>query len=164
MTALRGLGGLGALGAALALVATLTTVTGCADEESEALLRPHVAPTRAADCVDLPGLGGDPGILLGTDWSGEHHDFADTATVYACVAASLGGRVSLRVEGSGIRVAPRVVPVDPSNGGIVPFRVTVSKGAAGRLRVVQQGDAGQGDLAGPGVLTDAGGWHFVPHP
>jgi hypothetical protein len=125
--------------------------------------RPHAAPTRAGDCADLPALHGDPGILLGTDWSGEHHDYADTVVVRACVTASLGGTVSLAVDGTGIEVLPRVAPVDPSGGGIVPFRVTVSAGATGRLRVRQEGGGGGGDLPGPVVAADAGGWHFVSH-
>ena len=158
MTALHGLG---LLAATLGLAATCA---GCSDDQSKEFPPgPHAAPTRAADCDDLPALGGDPGILLGTDWSGEHHDYGDTVVVYACVSASLGGRVSLVADGTGIRIHPRVVPVDPSGSGIIPFRVTVPSDASGGVRVQLEGGGAGGDLPGPVVAPDGDGWHFDPH-
>ena len=153
--------GLGLLVAALAWAATCA---GCTDDTSRAFPPgPHAAPTRAADCDDLPALGGDPGILLGTDWSGEHHDYGETVIAYACVSASLGGRVSLVADGTGIQIRPRVVPVDPSGHGIIPFRVTVSPDASGEVRIQHQAGGGGSDLHGPVVAADGDGWHFVPH-
>lgn len=148
------------LAAALAVVATCA---GCGDDPSEDLPPgPHAAPTRAADCVDLPALDGDPGILLGTDWSGERHRYGDTVVVYACVSVSLGGRVSLVASGAGIRIRPRVVVVQPSGGGVIPFQVTVARGASGAVRVEQRSDGGGGgDLPGPVVVAGRGGWHFA---
>ena len=158
---MRALHGLGRLGAALGLVALCA---GCSDVPSKAAPpRPHGAPTRAADCDDLPALGGDPGILLGTDWSGEHHDYGDTVVVYGCVSTSLGGRVSLVASGTGVRIRPAVVSVDRSGSGVTAFRVTVVKDASGGVRIQQTGGGGWGDLPGPVVGADGDGWHFVPH-
>ena len=57
--------GLGLFAAILGLAATCA---GCSDDPFTALSPgPHAAPTRAADCDDLPALGGYPGILLCTD-------------------------------------------------------------------------------------------------
>jgi hypothetical protein len=137
---------------------------GCAGHPSKASPPGrHAAPSRAADCTDLPLLDGDPGIVLGTDWSGEHHDFGDTGIVFACVTASLGGRVSLVADGTGIRIRPQSDRVDLSGSGVAAFRVTVSDDEGGRLRVQQDSDAGGGDVAGPLVVVDADGWHFAPH-
>ena len=153
--------GLGLLAAVMGLAATCA---GCSDDPSNAFdPGPHAAPTRAADCDDLPALGGDPGILLGTDWSGEHHDYGDTVVVCACVSTSLGGHVSLVADGSAIQVRPRIVPVDPSGGGTIPFQVTVSNDASGEVRIQQKSGGGGGDLPGPVVAADGDGWHFVPH-
>ncbi len=158
VTTLRGLG---------LLAATLGVAgmcAGCSDDPSKGFpLGPHAAPTRAGDCDDLPALGGDPGILLGTDWSGEHHDYRDTGVVYACVSVSLGGRVSLQADETGIEIRPRFVAVNPSGSGVIPFRVTVSSGASGAVRVQQTSGSAGGDLPGPVVAADGDGWHFVPH-
>ncbi len=158
MTTLRGPGLL------LAVLASAAACAGCSDDPGRAFPPgPHAAPTRAADCDDLPVLDADPGLLLGTDWSGEHHDYGETVVVRACVSVSLGGHVSLVAHGSGIQVSPRVVPVDPSGSGVVAFRVTVLRDASGGLRVRQQSRGGGGDLLGPVVAGDDHGWHFVPH-
>jgi hypothetical protein len=149
------------LAAGLALV---VSGAGCSHALPEASPPgPHAAPAGAADCNDLPAIGGDPGILLGTDWSGEHHDYGDTVIVFACVSTSLGGEVSLVANG-GIQIQPAVVTVDPAGSGIIAFRVTVPRAAAGAVRVQQKGGGGGGDLQGPVVEADGSGWHFVRHP
>ena len=125
---------------------------------------PHAAPTTAGACNDLPALGGDPGMVIGTDWSGEHHPYGDPVVVYACVTATGGGRVSLVADGTGIRIRPRAVPVDPAGNGLVPFHVTVAEGASGAVRVHQWGGGASNDVEGPVVTGDGDGWHFVPHP
>ncbi|MGZ4429617.1 MAG: hypothetical protein ACXVEU_19420 [Nocardioidaceae bacterium] len=101
-------------------------------------------------------------MVIGTDWSGEHHAYGDRVVVYACVTAEGGGRVSLVANGTGIRVRPHSVPVDPSGNGVVPFHVTVSKGASGTVRVHQRGGGLGGNIGGPVVAADGDGWHFVP--
>ena len=152
------------LGLLVAAAGLAATCGGCADDPPRASPPgAHAAPTRSADCNDLPALDGDPGILLGTDWSGELHDYGDTVVVYACVSASLGGHVSLVVDGTGIQVRPRVAPVDPSGSGVIPFRVTVSNEASGEVRIQQKGGNGEADLLGPVVAGEGDGWHFVPH-
>lgn len=150
------------LGLCCATVALAVGCAGCSDDPTP--LRPtgpHPAPTRAADCVDLPAVGGDPGILLGTDWSGERHDYPDTVVVYACVSPSSGGRVRLVVDGTGVRIRPHSVAVDPAGSGVVPFRVTVSPGGSGVLRVQQTSDGVGGDLRGPVVSAEDDGWSLV---
>lgn len=152
--------GLGLLAATLGLA---VTSSGCSDApDGDLPLGPHASPTGAAACDDLPALGGDPGILLGTDWSGERHDYGDTVVVYACVSAKGGGRVSLVEDGRGIQVRPRVAGVDPSGSGVIRFQVTVSHDASGGIRVQQKVGGGGGDLPGPVVAADGDGWHFVP--
>jgi len=137
---------------------------GCGSDASKGFPPgPHAAPTRPGDCDDLPALHGDPGILLGTDWSGEHHHYGDTVVVFACVAVPPGGLVSLVADGTGVQVWPRVVAVEPSGSGVIPFSVTVSSGASGAVRVQQTSGAGGGDLQGPVVAADGDGWHLVPH-
>lgn len=54
----------------------------------------------------------DPGFPLGSDWSGEHHDYGDTVVVYGCVSTSLGGGVSLLTTGTGVQRRPAVVSFD----------------------------------------------------
>ena len=128
------------------------------------------SPSQPACCTDpggrlddLPALGGDPGILLGTDWSGEHHNYGDTVVVYGCVSTSLSGRVSLVANGTGIQIRPAVVSVDRSGSGIIAFRVTVFTDAAGRVRIQKKGGGGGADLPGPVVAADGDGWRSSPH-
>ncbi|WP_457111026.1 hypothetical protein [Marmoricola sp. URHA0025 HA25] len=74
---------------------------------------------------------------------------------------SLGGRVALVPDGTGIQIRPRDVAVSPSSSGVIPFRVTVSHGASRAIRVQQRSGGAEGDLPGPVVATDGDGWHFV---
>lgn len=147
----------------LGLVA-LVTLSGCAQVAStDPPPGPHAAPTRSGACVDLPLVGGDPGVVLGTDWSGEHHAYGATVVVYACVTSSGGGHVTVVAAGTGIQVRPHSFAVDPSGDGVFPFHVTVVDGASGGLRVQQSGGGIQGDTAGPVVAADGDGWNFVRH-
>ena len=102
-------------------------------------------------------------MVIGTDWSGEGHAYGDAAVVYACVAANGGGRVAVVADGTGIRVRPRSVAIRRSSDGVIPFHVTVVKGAAGGLRVQQGGGGLRGDTAGADVGVEGDGWHFVRH-
>ncbi len=148
--------GLRWLAASLGLV---VVCGGCSDDLTKTAA-PHAAPARAADCADLPALGGDPGIAFGTDWSGEHPTFGDTVVVYGCLSPSLGGRVSLVANGAGV---PPVVSVDRSGSGIIAFRVTVLQHASGGVRIRLKGGGVGADLPGPVVATEGDGWHFVRH-
>ncbi|WP_343989980.1 hypothetical protein [Terrabacter terrae] len=100
--------------------------------------------------------------MVGTDWSGEHHDYRDTVMIYGCVSPALGGRVSLVTNGTGVQVRPDTVTIDPSGSGIIAFRVTVSQDASAGLRIQHHG-GGEDDISGPLVAADGDGWHFVPH-
>ncbi len=152
------------LGVLVAVLGLATACAGAGDDSSRAFRPgPHAAPTRAADCNDLPALGSEPGILLGTDWSAEHHEYGVPVVVRACVSTSLGGQVELVPAGSGIQVRPRLVPVDASGSGVIAFQVIVSDGSSGEVRVRQRSGGGGGDLPGPVVAADGAGWHFVPH-
>jgi hypothetical protein len=102
-------------------------------------------------------------MVIGTDWSGEHHAFGDPVVVYACVTAAGGGRVALVADGIGIRTSPHAVPVDPAGNGLITFHVTVAEGASGAVRVHQWGGGASSDVEGPVVTADGDGWHFVPH-
>lgn len=74
---------------------------------------------------------------------GEHHDDGDAVTVDGCVSPSLSGQVSLVADGTGVRVSPEPVRVDPSGSGIVRFRVTIVEHASGGTRI-QLTDGGVG--------------------
>ena len=125
---------------------------------------PHAAPTASGSCNDLPALRGDPGMVIGTDWSGEHHDYGDPVVVYGCLTVASSGHASLVAQGAGIQIRPRAVPVDSWPSGVIPFHVTVSEGASGMLRLRQTGGGGLvGDIEGPVVAPEGHGWHFVPH-
>lgn len=149
-----------ALRAAVALA--LVLLAGCGDDDPTTTDRPspHAEPTSAADCVDLPHLDGDPGILLGTDWSGEDHDYGDTVVVLACAAPGDTGALAITADGTGIDVAPSRVRLADADGGVARFEVVVGEGAIGRLRVRLTGPGVTGDLGGPEVVTDDDGWHF----
>ena len=124
---------------------------------------PHAAPTASGSCNDLPALHGDPGMVIGTDWSGEHHDYGDPVVVYGCVTVGSGGHASLVAQGAGIKNRSRAVPVDSWPSGVIPFHVTVSEGGSGMLRLHQTGGGLGGDIEGPVVAPEGHRWHFVPH-
>ena len=124
---------------------------------------PHAAPTASGSCNDLPALHGDPGMVIGTDWSGEHHDYGDPVVVYGCVTVGGGGHASLVAQGAGVKIRPGAVPVDSWPSGVIPFHVTVSAGASGMLRLHQTAGGLVGDIEGPVVAPQDHGWHFVPH-
>jgi hypothetical protein len=148
----------------LAAVGLAAALSGCAPGASTVSPPgPHAAPTRSGECVDLPLVGGDPGMVIGTDWSGEHHAFGATVVVYACVTPSGGGHVAMVADGRGTRVRPHAVAVGRSSDGLIQFHVTVVNGASGGIRVQQSGGGIQGGTAGPVVAADGNGWHFVWH-
>ncbi len=137
-------------------------LTGCGYDDSRTTDRPspHAEPTSSGDCLDLPHTDGDPGILLGTDWSGEEHDYGDKAVVLACASPSEEGTLRIQADGTGIDVTPRRARMADAPGGIARFEVTVERGAAGFLRVRLDTPGLQGDLHGPDVVTDDDGWHL----
>lgn len=148
----------------LAAVGLAAAVSGCGQSVStDSPPAPHAAPTRSGDCDDLPHVGGDPGIVIGTDWSGERHSYGTAVVVYACVTPTGGGYVTMVSTGTGIRVRPRSVAIGRSGDGVIPFHVTVVDGASGGILVQQRGGGIWGDAAGPVVAADGEGWRFVWH-
>src|SRR3954454_5124425 len=92
----------------LAAVGLAAALSGCSRGTStDSSPGPHTAPTRAIECIDLPLLHGDPGMVIGTDWSGAHHGYGATVVVYACLTPQPGGHVRMVADGTGIRVRPR---------------------------------------------------------
>ena len=87
---------------ALAVGSALALLTGC----SAAAPAAHPEPTAPEQCNDLATHRGDGFVLIGTDWSGEPHQYGDAATVYACVLPITGGEVQLIAAGTGERVHP----------------------------------------------------------
>ncbi len=153
----KGVGLLAAAGVAAAL-------SGCAlGASTDSLPGPHAAPTRSGECIDLPLVGGDPGMVIGTDWSGAHHAYGATVVVYACVTTGVGGQVAMVADGTGIRVRPHSVAVGRSSDGVIRFHGTVVHGASGGIRVLQSGGGISGDNPGPVVAANHNGWHFVWH-
>jgi hypothetical protein len=145
--------------AALAAVSSGCGLVGSTDSAHE----PHATPTRSGYCNDLPNVGADPGMVIGTDWSAEHHAYGDGVVLDACVTTSGGGRVAMTSDGKGITVRPHVVTIDPSGNGVIPFHVTVRRGATGGIRVQQSGPGISGSAPGPDVVTDGDGWRFAAH-
>jgi hypothetical protein len=136
---------------------------GCGEQDLTEADRPspHPRPSVAGDCLDLPHTDGDPGILLGTDWSGEDHDYGDSAVVLACASPADKGTLTLEADGTGIDVTPRRARMAEAPDGIARFEVTVERGAAGSLRVRLDTPGLGGDLRGPEVVTDDDGWHLA---
>ena len=145
-----------------AWVAAAVLLAGCAGPDPTEADRPspHAAPTSAGDCLDLPHTDGDPGILLGTDWSGEDHDYGDTVVVLACASPTEEGVLWVEADGTGIEVTPRRARMADAPAGIARFEVTVERGATGFLRVRLDTPGLGGDLHGPEVVTDDDGWHL----
>jgi hypothetical protein len=148
--------------AALAVPAALL-LTGCLSR-GQPPAGPHPVPTSAAECNDLPAVHGDPGVLMGTDWSDERHAWGDTVVVYVCVVPDGEEWVRLTTASHEVEIDPRAVHPGPSSTGVIPFRVTVPRGGTGAVRMHQDGAGVRGDLPGPVVAPDGDGWHFIPHP
>src|SRR3954469_26005693 len=49
---------------------------------------PHGSPTRAGECSDLPLVGSDGGMVLGTDWSTKAHPYDQPVNLTVCGTTS----------------------------------------------------------------------------
>ena len=147
---------------AFGTAALLLATAACGNDDLTTTDRPspHPRPSTSGYCVDLPAVGGDPGYVLGTDWSGEDHDYGDTVVVLACASPDGRGTLALTTDGTGITITPAQVRLQDHPDGMAEFEVTVDRGAHGRLRVVEQRSGSGGDLSGPTVVTDDDGWHL----
>ena len=150
------------LACAAVVTSTALLLAGCANPAHRPT-GPHPVPTSAAECNDLPAVHGDPGVLMGTDWTDEPHDWGDTVIVDVCVVPDSEERIWLTAESREVQIGPRTVHPDATSTGVIPFRVTVLRGGTGTISMHQDGAGVSGDMPGPVVAADGDGWHFAPH-
>jgi hypothetical protein len=142
------------------LACVLVAAAGCGGASERVDAGP---PAGAAHCNHLPFLHGDPGILVGSHWSGERHAWDEPAVFYACADPGFHGSVRLWVTDPRIRVDPGQLGLETSTTGVYRFEVTPYRGASGDLRL----DFAQSDGKvfatdrGPRVAADGHGWHFA---
>lgn len=122
-------------------------------------------PKTAADCGYLPLKDGDPGVLAGFDWTTQEHPFGDPVRLFVCVDGIDGGAVSIGDVPDGVAVDPRDAPTTAGGSGVVPFMVTVAKGASGGALTMSQ-TAGADPkpvvrMGGPEIVVDDDSWHFA---
>ena len=123
---------------------------------------PQASPTSAGECSDLPLVGGDGGVVLGTDWSTETHPYDQPVDLTVCVTTAGSGKVRVRSSDPRIQVAPRTQQVPATGNGLLAVRVRVAPGTPSgtALRLQQYGGGILGDTSGPSIVTTADGWHF----
>ncbi len=143
----------------------LLALTACGHDDSVTSEPPgpHGSPTSAGECSDLPMVGADPGMVLGTDWSTETHPYDQSVDLTVCVTTSDSGKVRVRSSDAGITVTPRTQRVPATGNGLLTVHVRVASGtqSGAALRLVQYGGGGVfGDSTGPSIVTTADGWHF----
>lgn len=150
--------GHGRKGAPWCLLVVLA-LAGCGESDPRA----HAgAPVDAGHCNDLPFLHSDPGVVVGTHWSSDRHDWGEAVPVYACVDPKIVGTVDLSATDSRIRVRPALVRLGTSPTGVYRFEVTPSRGSSGALHLHVEGSAAfEGNASGPRVAADGDGWHFA---
>ena len=145
--------------------ALLLALTGCGleDQTSKKPPGPHASPTSAGECSDLPMVGADPGMVLGTDWSTETHPYDQPVDLTVCVTTSDSGKVRVRSSDAGITVTPRTHQIPATGNGLLTVHVRVASGTSSgaALRLLQYGGGGVlGDSTGPSIVTTNDGWHF----
>jgi len=138
---------------------------GCGGGSDTRSPRPHVAPTEAGACNDLPLVNGDPGVVAGFDWSGEKHSYRDAVTIYVCLDPKGGGDVSLAPLPTGAAAEPVLQSISPTGNGVLPFRLRVRPGVSGVLQLHRRiaGEKVDPELQGPKIVTDRNGWHLISH-
>ena len=143
----------------------LLALTACGHDDSVTSEPPgpHGSPTSAGECSDLPMVGADPGMVLGTDWSTETHAYGQPVDLTVCVTTADSGTVRVRSSDAGITVTPRTQRVPATGNGLLTVEVRVASGtpSGAAMRLVQYGGGGVlGDSTGPSIVTTADGWHF----
>ena len=138
------------------------TACGLDDQTSNEPPGPHASPTSAGECSDLPMVGADPGMVLGTDWSTETHPYDQPVDLTVCVTTSDSGKVRVRSSDAGITVTPRTQQIPATGNGLLTVQVRVASGTSSgtALRLEQYGGGVFGDTPGPSIVTTADGWHF----
>ena len=83
-------------------------------------------------------------------------------TLWFCVDPRLGGSITFEPP-AGVSVSPQTRQNPASGSGVLPFTITVSAGATGRLRVQAQDASGrpQADIGGPEVKASGDGWQLA---
>jgi hypothetical protein len=143
---------------ALVVVLPLLALSGCGHDPRAGA----GAPADAGHCNDLPFLHSDPGVVVGTHWSSDRHDWGDAVPVYACVDPKIVGSARLSATDARIRIRPALVRLGTSATGVYRFEVIASRGSSGTLQLrVEGSDAFEGDAGGPRVAADGDGWHFA---
>lgn len=152
----------GRLLASSSLLLLALTACNLDDQTSNEPPGPHDRPTSAGECRDLPMVGPDGGMVLGTDWSTETHPYDQPVELTVCVTTSDSGTVRVRSSDAGITVAPRTQQVPATGDGLLAVQVRVAAGTASGavLRLEQYGGGVVGDTSGPSIVTTADGWHF----
>jgi len=142
----------------------LLALTACGHDDSvpSEPPGPHGSPTSAGECSDLPLVGSDGGMVLGTDWSTETHPYDQPVDLTVCVTTSDSGKVRVRSSDAGITVTPRTQQIPATGNGLLTVQVRVASGTSSgtALRLEQYGGGVFGDTPGPSIVTTADGWHF----
>ena len=142
----------------------LLALTACGHDDSVTSEPPgpHGSPTSAGECSDLPLVGSDGGMVLGTDWSTESHPYDQPVDLTVCVTTSDSGKVRVRSSDAGITVTPRTQQIPATGNGLLTVQVRVASGTSSgtALRLEQYGGGVFGDTDGPSIVTTADGWHF----
>ena len=119
----------------------LLALTACGHDDSVTSEPPgpHGSPTSAGECSDLPMVGSDGGMVLGTDWSTETHPYDQPVDLTVCVTTSDRGKVRVRSSDAGITVTPRTQRVPATGNGLLTVQVRVASGtpSGAALRLVQ---------------------------
>ncbi|UJP40602.1 hypothetical protein [Cellulomonas palmilytica] len=139
----------------------LAALVGCQEPDGPGASTPvatSTAATSADDCHHPPDTGGDGGLGAGFDYTDEHHDFGDSATVTLCMTVP-GGAVRATGSAAHVVVTPQSLPAP---GTRFTFTVTVSPGPPGGLDLEVVDDGGHPGITfhGPAVQTDDSGWYL----
>ena len=145
----------------------LVALVGCQEPDGPGAATPGAstpdattaAATSAADCNHPPDTGGgDGGLGAGFDYTDEHHDFGDSATVTLCMTVP-GGAVRAAGSAAHVVVTPQSLP---GPGSRFTFTVTVSPGPPGGIDLEVVDDDGDPGITfhGPAVQTDDSGWYL----
>jgi hypothetical protein len=148
--------------AAASILVLALTACGHGDHDGSDPPGPHAAPTSAAECNDLPLVGSDGGLVLGTDWSAETHPFDQPVDLTVCVTTVDSGGLRVRASDAGVTVTPRTQPIPATGHGLLTVQVRVAAGTPSgtAVRLEQHGGGVLGDTHGPSIVTTADGWHF----
>jgi hypothetical protein len=103
---------------------------------------------------------GDPGIVLGWDWSTGDHPLNSPATIDVCLAPHLGDVVVVTADARVAKISPRRFTLPESSNGVVPFRVTaIATGTAYLTLRLHEGKT-RATMPGPTIVAAHTDWHL----